>query len=100
MVKTQIVYWRDIPVQVRVKTGGKRTRFPLSDRFQRAVHRAAYRGKVISGEAYVDEWHPSAWQTQVGEANMVGQALVAKLEAMFTDDELDALAKNKGFVCK
>jgi hypothetical protein len=97
MVKAQIIYWRDIPVQVRVKAGRDRASFPLSDRFQRAIHRAAYRGKAITGDAFMDEWQPSAWQEHEGTVEAVGNALVAQLETEFSELNLDLLAKNKGY---
>lgn len=93
----QIIYWRDIPVQVRVKNGRNRHTHPLSDRFQQTVHRAAYRAKAITGDAYIEEWRPSEWQAQEGEMADVATAVAAKIEAAFTDETLDQLARNKGY---
>lgn len=93
MMQYQIIYWRDIPVQVRVKNGRLRQTHPLSPRFQQAVHRAAYRSKAISGDAYIEEWHPSPWQeTAVADA----ATLLAQFEAAYPDERLDQLALNKG----
>ena len=61
MTKTQVIYWRDIPVQVRVKNGRSRKTHPLSPRFQKTVYRAAYRAKAINGDAYTNAWHSSTW---------------------------------------
>lgn len=89
----QIIFWRDIPVQVRVKNGRFRQTYPLSPRFQQTVHRAAYRGKAITGDAYIEEWHPSPWQeTAVTDA----EVLVAQIETDYPDERLDKLARNKG----
>lgn len=94
MMQYQIIFWRDIPVQVRVKNGRFRQTYPLSPRFQQTVHRAAYRGKAITGDAYIDEWHPSRWmETAVADA----ETLVAQLEADYPDERLDKLARNKGY---
>ena len=97
MAKYQIIYWRNIPVQVRVRNGRKRQTQPLSDRFQKSVHRAAYRGKAITGDAYIEEWQPTRWQERVGEPQDVLQQVAAELEAAYTDARLDELAKNKGY---
>ncbi len=84
-------------MQVRVKNGRNRHTRPLSDRFQKTVHRAAYRAKAITGEAYIEEWRPSEWQEREGELEDVATAVAAELEAVFSDKLLDNLARNKGF---
>ena len=45
MTRLQIVYWRDIPVHVKVRDGEARLSRPLTPRFQQTVHRAAYRAR-------------------------------------------------------
>ena len=95
--KVQIIYWRDIPVQVRVKNGRNRHTLPLSDRFQQTVYRAAYRAKAITGDAYVEEWQPSEWEERVGELVAVATAVAAELEAAFSDERLHQLAQKKGY---
>lgn len=97
MTKVQIIYWRDIPVQVRLRNGRTRHTQPLSARFQKAVHRAAYRAKAITGDAYVAEWCLSDWQEREGALEVVGTAVVTELEETFSDALLDRLARNKGF---
>ena len=97
MVKYQIIFWRDIPVQVRIKEGRQRTNVALTDRFQQAVYRAAYRGKVIHGDAYLNEWQPSPWQSAAGTAAEIGRRLATELEAEYDDQRLDQLARNKGY---
>ncbi len=97
MIKVQIISWRDIPVQVRVKNGRFRHTRQLSTRFQQAVYRAAYRSKAISGDAYQDEWTVSKWQDQEGEVEEVLTAVSTNLETTYSDDRLDRLARNKGY---
>jgi hypothetical protein len=96
MVKVQIIFWRDIPVQVRVRNGRFRQTTPLSPRFQQAVHRAAYRAKAINGMDYIEEWRLSEWQEYDGEVAGVETAVIVNLEASYTDTDLDRLARNKG----
>jgi len=96
MTKVQIISWRDIPVQVRVKNGRFRQTQPLSARFQQTVYRAAYRDKAIYGDAYQEEWTPSKWQEREGEAVDVLTAVSAELEASYSDERLVGLARNKG----
>lgn len=96
MIRYQIVYWRDIPVQVRVRDGRSRLTRPLPPRFQKTVYRAAFRAKAITGFDYIMEWQPSDWQERDGEAQNVLTAVAAELEAAYHDERLDKLARNGG----
>ena len=97
MTRYQVVYWRDIPVHVKVRDGRTRLSRPLSPRFQETVHRAAYRGKAIHGEAYMNGWKQSAWQDQEEQPKEVMKAVMARLEAAYSNDRLDNLARLKGY---
>lgn len=97
MTKYRVIYWRDIPVQVKVKNGSGRRSRPLSPRFQKAVYRAAYRGRAITGDDYMREWRPSGWQEREGDAELVLAAVSAELEDAYSDDRLNQLAFNKGY---
>ena len=96
MTRFQIVYWRDIPVQVRVRNGRTRLTHPLSPRFQDAVHRAAFRTKAINGFAYIDEWRPSDWQERAGSPQDVITAVAGELESAYSDKRLQAIMLNGG----
>lgn len=100
MTRYRIVSWRDIPAQVKVRSaiagGNSRLSRPLSSRFQKTVHRAAYRAKAISGDDYVQEWRMSAWREREGTAEGVLTAVIAELEAAYDAERLDKLARNKG----
>ena len=51
-----VIYWRDIPAQVKARAGRERASAPLPDRFMVAVDRAAtIAGKVTTNE-YIAEW--------------------------------------------
>lgn len=97
MTKVQIIYWRDIPVHVRVQNGRIRQKKSLPSRFQKAVYRAAYRGKAITGDAYVQAWRQSPWQEWEGDIADVITAVSADLESAYSAERLDQLARNKGF---
>jgi len=95
MAKLITVYWRDIPAQVLAKRGRATAKVQLSERFQQAIDRAAMRAGKGSSDAYLNEWRR--------ESQPCGDALeeevrvaARRLEAQFTDSELDALARAKG----
>jgi len=96
MASLIIISWRDIPAQVIVKRGRETAKVQLSQRFQEAVDRAAMRAGKGSSDAYLADWARSA-PVAVGEdlpAEAAAEA--ARLEAKFTDADLDRLIRAKG----
>jgi hypothetical protein len=98
--KYQVIYWRDIPTQVKMKVDGKRSSRPLSRRFMGAVSAAATRAGKTDNEDYIAEWRTSGWQeveqTAVGDAEELGDTLAAQLEADYPGDRLRQLVKQGG----
>ena len=84
-------------MQVRARNGRLRLSRSLSPRFQKAVYRAAYRAKAITGDEYMNEWVQSDWREREGPAEEVIATVIAELEAAYTEARLDILARNKGF---
>jgi hypothetical protein len=97
MTKYQIIYWRDIPVQVRARNRRSRHTQPLSTRFQQAVHRAAFRAKAINGFDYIEEWRTTDWQEQAAAAVDIIVTIADSLEKAYSDKRLNDLAHNKGY---
>jgi len=96
MAQLTIVYWRDIPAQVIVKLGRQSEKAQLSERFEKAIDRAAMRAGFTSTDAYLEEWRKSD-PVQVGD-DLVSecQKALAQLEADFDDEVLKALVINGG----
>lgn len=92
----QIIYWRDIPAQVKVKAGRKRFGKPLTDRFPVAIDKAAMRAGKTESDAYLAEWRSSGWQERVGEPEKLVDALIAELEAAYPPQRLRQLIQNGG----
>jgi hypothetical protein len=51
-----VIYWRDIPAQVKAKAGRTRVSAPLPDRFMVAVDRAATIAGKTTTDEYIAEW--------------------------------------------
>lgn len=96
VIRYQIVYWRDIPAQVKLRAGRKRLGRPLSDRFQQAIDQAAMRAGVVDSNDYLAEWRTTTWQEREGEAEAVAETLVAEFEAAYPQDRLKLLVSNHG----
>ncbi len=97
MATYQIVYWRDIPAQVKVKEGRTRAAKQLTDRFQIAIDDAAMRAGLIGTDEYLAEWRNAEAQERAGDPEAVAAAVAAELEAAYTDERLEALAANRGW---
>jgi hypothetical protein len=91
-----IISWRDIPAQVIVKRGRETGKVQLSHRFQEAVDRAAMRAGKGSSDAYLADWARSAPRPCGDDLNAEAAAEAARLEAKYTDDDLEVLVRAKG----
>ena len=96
MAQLIIISWRDIPAQVIVKRGRETAKVQLSHRFQEAVDRAAMRAGKGSSDAYLADWARSAPRPCGDDLNAEAAAEAARLEAKYTDDELEKLVRAKG----
>ena len=93
----QIIYWRDIPAQVKVKAGRQRVSRPLPNRFEQAIDRAAMHAGAINSDDYLAEWRRSEWQERNGKPEEVANVLVDELDTAYSEDTLKALARNGGY---
>ena len=96
MASLTIIYWRDIPAQVVVKQGRTTAKIQLSHRFQEAVDRAAMRAGRGSSDAYLADWKRSDPRPCGDDLEAEASAEAARIEAAFTDAELDRLIRAKG----
>jgi hypothetical protein len=96
MITYQIIFWRDIPAQIKLRDGRNRLSRPLSDRFQEAIDEAAMRAKITGTDAYLDEWRTSDALEREGEAAAVAEAVLAEIETAYPDERLRRLVQNKG----
>ena len=95
MPKLTTIYWRDIPAQVVGQHGRKRHRKELDRRFAAAIDRAAMRAGKGSSKAYLEEWRRESRPCTGAIEDTVLEA-VARLEAEFPDDVLEATVRNGG----
>lgn len=93
MASYQIMYWHDIPVQVRA--GGRRDRFSveLPTRFQEAVDSAAMAAKLTGTDAYLAGFVWGEPQERDGSPEEVAQAIAAELAAQFPEVNWRATAE-------
>lgn len=90
-INYQIIYWRDIPAQVKVKAGRERKGQELSKRFNVAIDEAAMRAGLTESKEYLAEWRRSEWEEREGELEESLDALAAELEAAYPPERLRKL---------
>ena len=96
MASLTIISWRDIPAQVVVKQGRQTAKVQLSHRFQEAVDRAAMRAGRGSSDAYLADWKRSDPRACGDDLDAEAAAEAARIEASYTDAELEKLIRGKG----
>ena len=99
MSKLTVIYWRDIPAQVIGQRGRKRHKQVLPERFAVAIDRAAMRAGMGSSHAYLEEWRRESRPCEVDVEKAMNEE-VARLDALFPDDLLEATVKAGGLLNK
>ena len=83
MAEYQILYWHDIPLQVRAGERDNRVSQALPPRFQQAVDNAAMSVGLIDTDEYLSELAWSDPQEREGSPNEVVSAVVAELDEKY-----------------
>lgn len=83
MTTVQVMYWHDIPVQVRAKQGRQRHSVELPQRFQIAVDNAAMQAGLTGSDAYIETFRWGEVEERVGTPEEVATAVAAEIEAQY-----------------
>jgi hypothetical protein len=81
MATYQIMYWHDIPIQVRARDAGGRVSAQLPQRFQEAIDQAAMAAGLIGSDDYTAAFHWGETQERAGSAEEVAAAVAAEIDA-------------------
>ena len=92
----QIISWRDIPAQIKVRAGVTRISRSLSERFQAAIDEAAMKEGLIGTDEYLAMWRTSQWLEREGAPEEVALALVTELETAYLQERLTDLVARGG----
>jgi transcriptional regulator with XRE-family HTH domain len=97
MVKVVLISWRDIPAQVVVQRGRTRAKAQLSQRFHKAIDRAAMRAGKGSSDAYIAEWRRDTTKLDTADdLQEIAADEIKRLEAEFSDERLLQMIRNHG----
>ena len=96
MAKLIVVYWRDIPAQVIVKAGRQTAKRQLSERFEKAIDRAAMRAKLRDTDSYLEEWRRATPVDCGDDLEAEADTAMRQLETEFDEARLAALVASGG----
>lgn len=96
MAQLIVVYWRDIPAQVIVKAGRQSAKRQLTERFEKAIDRAAMRAKLRDTDSYLAEWRRATPVVCGDDLESEATAAAERLETAYPDDRLADLVAAHG----
>ncbi len=96
MAQIEIVYWRDIPAQVIALQGRKKARRVLTERFEKAIDRAAMRSGNRDTDSYLAEWRRGERTPCGDDLEAEAEAEAARIEESYTDERLANLVASDG----
>ena len=96
MANLTILYWRDIPSQVIVRSGRNSAKRELSEPFIQAIDAAAMRAQASDANAYLAEWRRAEPTPCGDDLEAEASAAAARLEIEYDTHRLAELAKRAG----
>ena len=79
MAEYQILYWRDMPAQIRVYENGRPRSHQLPERFQLAIDSVAMEEGLVNTDAYLEQWEWSERMSREGGADEVAEQVIREL---------------------
>ena len=81
MATYKILYWQEVPSQIKVEDAEDDVTLPLDPKFQERIDQLAMQRGLYGAEDYLEQWHWSDEQERDGSAAEVAAQLKAELEA-------------------
>jgi hypothetical protein len=81
MATYKILYWQEVPSQVRAEDAEDDVTLPLHPKFQERIDQLAMQRGLTGSEDYLDQWHWGDEQEREGSAAEVAGQLKAELES-------------------
>ena len=81
MATFKVLYWQEIPSQVKAEDNDGEVNLPMPARFLERVDRMAMQRGLHGSDDFLEQWHWSEEEERDGSAPEVAAAVVAELEA-------------------
>jgi hypothetical protein len=79
LTEYQILYWKDIPAQIRVYQDGRPRSHKLPERFQEEIDRVAMVEGLAGTDAYLEQWAWSEKMSRSGDPADVAEQVIQEL---------------------
>ena len=102
MIKVRIMYWKEIPAQIQVKSQNETKSQMLNERFQKGIDAIAMKDGSYGSDLYINAWQWGQFKETSGEINKVLELTLQKYNNNFPKNfvsriiELDKLGKRIG----
>ena len=81
MATYKVLYWQEIPSQIKVEDDADDVTVQMPDSFQERIDQMAARRGLQDSDAYLAQWKWSEEEDREGSAEEVAEAVRAELEA-------------------
>jgi hypothetical protein len=81
MATYKVLYWQEVPSQVKAEDDQDEVNIPMPQRFMERVDRMAMQRGLQGADDFLEQWHWSDEEERDGSAREVAEAVVAELEA-------------------
>lgn len=85
MATYKILYWQEVPSQIKAEDESDDINLPLDPRFQARIDLLAARRGLQDSDEYLAQWRWSDEEERDGTASEVAQAVKAELETQAAD---------------
>ncbi len=93
MVWVQVLYWKEIPSQIKVWDEQGEEKILLPQRFQEAIDTLAMIAGEEASDAYLEGWHWGEEFQREGLREAVVQQVVTEIEKEWPEERLRALLR-------
>jgi hypothetical protein len=84
MATYKILYWQEIPTQIKADDGADEVALAMPSRFMERIDELALKRGLHNSDDYLIQWSWSEEQDREGTAAEVAATVMAELEANFT----------------
>ena len=92
MAKYQILYWKDIPAQVKAYDGLRPVSRPLPERYQLEIDRVAMEQGLAGSDDYLNQWH---WTAKLDRPGTAAELLESISQELMSEWDPKILAKQQ-----
>lgn len=83
MAKYKVLYWKEIPTQIKAEDDIDDVTVMLDDRFMALIDAQAMKEGLRDTDSFLAQWHWSEEEVREGAADEVAAALKSELEARY-----------------